>query len=777
MIFYSHKRPDKLLKLHLHEVCDVACRDVKYKEEVHIASFMHDFGKYTSFFQEYLDTRVEKSINRHGFVSAIAAAYVCMKTTGDAGCALDVYSCVLHHHGNLRSIDHNLPRRRGMINELHDAALMAKIRNTYSQLEDMRKNLDIITAEYEEAGYSKLLAEFITSGNIENLLVELKNEKSRNRQDYLKHQYIYSRLIYADKLSASNTWVPEEKYFSFDSLNNEKDKICSGGNGINVIRNEIFNSVQDTLAQNWNRYEVFTITAPTGTGKTYSGFFAALRLKELAGLSGKLIYSLPFTSIINQNYHRLKKLYSNCGASGDSYILMHHHLGDASYKNSGKMPGVEENEKEDYTAMQAQLLIESWSSGVVITTFVQLVETLIGVRNKMLKKFCSLENSIILIDEIQSIDIKYHRIIEELLTCAIKKLSCKVILMTATKPVIFSNAKELLDDYRKYYSLFNRTRLLIDLTPVTCDEFVQRFLENYDERKSYLIVCNTIRQSLDIYYKLILSGNLDSDLLYYLSTNIIPKQREQVITDINKILKASGSNKKPVLVSTQVVEAGVDMDFDEVYRDIAPLDSIIQCAGRCNRNGYDTVKDNTGNVHLVNMELDDKSTSYASMVYRPNWLNLTIELLKDKQLIEERDYLDIINAFFESIKQNTSDVEYQIYKKAIEELDFDVIGEFSLINNKGGYIDVFVNIDDEAEEVFRLFHDAMGIKDVDKRREMLLNIKRRIQQHIISVPIKHRTRLAETPFIFFLPREACADNGDYSPKTGFNRVDNIDQFF
>ncbi|NLY18301.1 MAG: CRISPR-associated helicase Cas3' [Clostridiaceae bacterium] len=778
MVFRSHKDPDKLLRVHLEEVCRIACNNALYRNEIQIASLMHDFGKYTSYFQEYLDTGVETALSRHGFISAVAAAYISLKTVDDFSSALTLYSCVIHHHGNLRSSGHNLPRRRGMINRIHDANLMDKIKNAYMQLEDMKKNLDIICNDYNNFEYGQLIGEFIVNGKIEDILIKLKNIELKEKPDYIKHQFIYSRLIYADKISASNTILPAEKYVTYDRLNIARKKICSAESDINSIRTNIFKTVQETLMSDWSRSDIFTITAPTGTGKTYSGFFAALKLKELANMSGRIIYSLPFTSIINQNYNSLKKLFVDSGAREDNYILMHHHLGDIAYKSADSHNKLSyENEKEDYTVIQSQLLIESWNSGIIITTFVQLLETILGIRNKMLKKFHCIKNSIILIDEIQSIDIKYHKIIEELMKCTIKKLNCKIIMMTATKPVIFSEALELLPDHKGYYSMFNRTRLLIDLTPVTCDEFVNNFIKNYNKNKSYLIVCNTIRQSLDIYTKLSQIESFNNDVLFYLSTNIIPRQREKVICEVSEILRSENVQEKPILVSTQVVEAGVDMDFDEVYRDIAPLDSIIQCAGRCNRSGRETKEFYYGNVHIVNMVKDDKPERFASMIYRPNWLNLTVELLEDRKTIEEHEYLEIINKYFEAVKQCTSDVKYNKYKKAVSELDFDVIGEFSLIKEQGGYIDVFIIVDDEAEEVFKSFNNALNIKDIKKRQERLLRIRKEVLKNTISVPLKYRTRLESNTHMFYLPREACGENGIYSDNTGFKRTEDFDQFF
>ena len=185
--------------------------------------------------------------------------------------------------------------------------------------------------------------------------------------------------------------------------------------------------------------------------------------------------------------------------------------------------------------------------------------------------------SIVILDEIQAIPIEYY----ELVNFAIKKMvelfNCKVILMTATKPLIFSNSTELLDNSEYYFSKMHRTTLIPKLEKISIQRFCDIFKENQDCNKSYLIVCNTIAQSLKVYN--ILSENGTRSEYKYLSTNLLPLHRRELLTEIEDSLH----KEKIVLISTQVVEAGVDLDFDEVIRDIGPLDSIIQCSGRCNR--------------------------------------------------------------------------------------------------------------------------------------------------------------------------------------------------
>ncbi len=236
---------------------------------------------------------------------------------------------------------------------------------------------------------------------------------------------------------------------------------------------------------------------------------------------------------------------------------------------------------------------------------------------------------------------------------------------------------------RSILKKFERTKLVPKIEKVTIDEFVDEFISNMEE-KSYMIVCNTIRQSLEIYEKL---KDIDRDV-YYLSTNILPIHRRNRIKEIEERLK---NNDNIILVSTQVVEAGVDLDFDVVIRDIGPIDSIIQCAGRCNRNSRNKI----GSVYIYFM-IDDNENNFGKYVYGNTIMDISREVLEGKEEILEEDYFKLINEYFNEIKQNKSQRVSNGLINAIEKLDFSEgeysVDKFSLIQNNPGYIDVFFYI-------------------------------------------------------------------------------------
>jgi CRISPR-associated endonuclease/helicase Cas3 len=768
MKFYSH--PDKLILTHLMEVNEISRNycDKKYSKAEEILSFSHDFGKYTTFFQKYIlgKDKTKNALNNHGFISALFGAFIALDFYNDDIMSVIIYNCILHHHGSIQNVDINLPKnfRRPVI---YESNLRGKVDDTYEQIEDIEKNSKFIAEDYKKIGYEKYFDEFIIQKPLEKILTKLKRIQSKFEYDnesgetYFISQMLYSSLIAADKISASNTDLPEIKFADFDILNETKNKKFkdSAGDKINLIRAQIFNSVQNQIENVYKENRVFSITAPTGTGKTYCGFFAALKLQKLLGENRKIIYSLPFTSIINQNYSSIYSLFENISDfknESSEYIIKHHSLADVEYSS----------EYENYTKVKAEMLIENWNSGIIITTFVQLLETLIGNKNRMLKKFNALKNSIVILDEVQAIDIKYLKLVEFILESASRYLDCRIIMMTATRPLILSNAAELLENNKKYFDMFNRTSIISRLEPIKIENFIEEFYDNM-ENKSYLIICNTIAQSLKIYKELKNSGRK----VLYLSTNILPCHRKERIDKVTQMLK---KGEKTILVSTQVVEAGVDFDFDVVIRDIAPIDAIIQSAGRCNRNG----KRKNGNVYVYSM-VDDSGTYYGTRVYGKTLISISRELLQDRECIEEKEYFELIGDYFNEVNENKNQEDSEKFKESIIKMYFNdkdySLDKFSLIKENSNYVDVFFRINDEAERIYNELLKALSIKNIEAKSEKMLEIKNKVREYTLSIPDKYVNRVNnKDDIILNFPKSACEVY--YDDMTGYKREKEEDFF-
>ncbi len=762
MRFYSH--PDRTLLNHLIEVRDINLYKVPddLRRAFEIAALCHDFGKYSTFFQNYLLNNKKKSdLGNHGFISAIFGAYVAIKEFGeDSYLPLMIYNVIIHHHGNLECFSHNLPSKIGNVKITdYSVNLLDKIEIGIKQIDDINKNKNYIIEELKQIGLGNMFELFLNEDDVINKTlqnlkrIEYKLSLAQERdKHYFIHQTIYSALISADKISASGIKYDIPLFCGFNEIEEiKRQKFENNLSSINQIRDEIFRCVLDNLTRNFYKSKIFSITAPTGTGKTYAGFYASVKLKELLGLKGKIIYSLPFTSIIEQNYSSIVDILK-CLESFDKnisrYIIKHHNLSKTDYIT----------DYHDYTKLQSELLIENWESGIVVTTFVQLFETAIGSKNKMLKKFLAFNDSIILIDEIQSIDIKYYKLIEYVLEKLCEYTNCRIIIMTATKPIILQNSIELLPENKRYFEKFNRTRLIPKLDKVYINDFIDDFIENIEE-KSYMIVCNTINQSIEVFNSL---KHLERDT-YYLSTNVLPIKRKKIIEEVSDRLK---KNDNIILISTQVVEAGVDLDFDEVIRDLAPFDSIIQCAGRCNRN---YIK-GQGNVKIVNM-VNENGESYGKYIYGSTLLNITRDLLKEIEYIDERNYFDLINRYYNIINNSKSKDESNKFIKSLNDMDFNgsdwAINRFSLIEDNPTYIDVLFIYDEIAERAYEEYKQILGIKNFEEKKERYLEIGQTLKSYTLSIPIKYCRSFVHENGMLILPREGISQY--YDEDTGFVR--------
>lgn len=772
MKFYSH--PDKLMINHFREVKKLSMKqlDERYKKAGEIISICHDFGKYTTCFQNYLfkKKKDKNNLSNHGFISALFAAYISFYFfTDEEYISYIIFNVVLHHHGSLENPSENLPEKFTGITEGDKSSFIDKIDVAKLQIADIKKNRDYIEKDYRSLGFDKYFNMFLDNADIEKLLLKIKkidfkfNKFNKSERIYFIHQMLYSALISADKMSASNTILPKESYVNYDILNNIKEeslKNCSRSN-INHIRDQIFKDIQHELNKSYGKDKIFSITSPTGTGKTYSGFFAALKLKDLLENNRRIIYSLPFTSIIDQNYEKIYCLFEKIEGfkeKSSTYIIKHHNLSNVDYVDY----------KKEYNKLQAEMLIENWTSGIVVTTFVQLLQTLIGNRNKMLKKFNNIKGSIILLDEVQAIDIKFYNVVDFILKSTVKYLDCRVIIMTATKPIILNDAHELLVNNRKYFSFFKRTMLCPYFVKETTKEFSERFLNNI-ENKSYLIICNTIKSSLEVYNNLKDCGKG----VYYLSTNLLPKHRREKIGIISKKLK---NEEKIILVSTQVVEAGVDLDFDEVYRDIAPLDSIIQSAGRCNRN--DSSKNGRGKIHILSL-VNNAKQYYAYSVYGKTLINISKSILEKYNEIPEENYYNIIGEYFKKVSENVNNEISEGFIESIKKLYFSKshidkcsLNKFSLIKENYDYVDIFLRVDEEGENLYHELIKTIREKNLNRKMEMYLNIKNRIRDYTLSVPAKYLSKANLDDIVPNIPFEGCKDY--YNSDTGFIREDNED---
>jgi CRISPR-associated endonuclease/helicase Cas3 len=819
MEFYSHLEPEViLLRDHLQHVGNRSQRIINSKEFNNIDKYIisdvsyligisHDFGKYATFFQEKLKGLKDKNdpLTYHGLISAFFAFEVVneyIKTKNLVNqrpykfLPLLAYFVVKRHHLDLDDIEDDIRAEK-----LFDAGF----RNLNNQLEDIGRNKSQIEDDYSTLlrshtlSYKKIFVnmwsykkEIKSSSDIKPLIKDLdmlmyffKKKSNKEVIYYLLVQLLYSVLIDSDKKHAGHIReierkeLPEclvEEYLAFPEF--EEDNKSN----INHIRNEIRESVLKNIRDPKNiNQRLFTLTAPTGTGKTLTSFSAALilrnKLKKALKLENepRIIYSLPFTSIIDQSYNvfvGVLRQIDGFEKSESEYLMKHHYLSEIFYKT-----GTIDKEKD---VDESLALIESWESEIIVTTFIQLFHTLIGYKNRSLKKFHNIVNSIIILDEVQNIPIEYWKLVEEILAAITTYFNCRIILMTATKPLIFEEGtyKELVDDYDSYFNRVELNRVCLNIDS-NCRQ-VSEFCNSFDDlsKNSYLFVLNTINSSLEFYTainKRIHELGLDFRVCY-LSTNIIPKERKKRIEKIRKAIK---SGQKIVIVSTQLIEAGVDIDCNCVYRDMGPLDSIIQVAGRCNRNK----KLEQSDMYLIN--LVDKDNRPFTGIYDPVLLNVVKQILDGKSLngksqIPESGFLRLINEFFEVAKAKSrmetklinSIYELYYYDRSANTEKRKPISNFELIKEDYFKLDVFIEVDDKAKEIWKTYGEIRAVKDPFERKKKFLAIKKDFYDYVISVAKTYEKQVGfdEKLGMGYISKTEIDHEIGYDPEVGFKKA-------
>lgn len=817
MEFYSHWDPKKiLLTEHLKyvgrkskEVIESKEFDGMDKEVIADISYLigiaHDFGKYTTFFQKKLKGYPSGDEANHSLISALCTfnlvkRYLMARKLENEEpykfLHLISYFVVKHHHGDLKDIKKDINAR-----DLFNAGF----RNIRKQLGDIKNNGGQIVAEYvvllEDydiraddlfADLEKYEKDVENFKDIKPLVMDLdkpaysiRQKDNRDIRHYLLVQLLYSALIDADKKHAGHVReigrkeLPEnlvERHLSEERFKKENEST------INPIRTEIRKSVLENIGSEYNKYRIFTITAPTGTGKTLTSLSAALKLRGLLKnelnlrCGPRIIYSLPFTSIIDQNFNvfvSVVEQIKDFKENRSQYLLKHHHLSEIFYKT-------EDIDKEK-DVDESLALIESWDSEIIVTTFIQLFHALIGHKNRSLKKFHNIVNSIIILDEVQNIPIEYWNLIRSVLIAMAKYFNCRIILMTATKPLIFEEGeyKELVDDYEKYFKSeeLNRVCLHIDGKGKQISDFCEELTDL--SKNSYLFVFNTIGASFEFYSEIKDRIQELGFKLYYLSTNIIPKERRKRIKEIRNMLK---SNQKVVVVSTQLVEAGVDIDCDCVYRDMGPLDSIIQVAGRCNRNKRNEMGD-VKVIDLVKINERGVEKRYADYIYDKDILNIVRDLFEDENEIMETEFLELINEYFKKARAKSQEgTERKLINSIYELYFFDKtpdktkripISEFELIKEDYYTIDVFVEMDDTAREMWEKYQEIKNNKKLEpyERNKEFLKIKSQFYDYVISIPQKYKNQVCfdEKNGIWYISKYEIEQGIGYDQTIGFKR--------
>lgn len=782
--FNIKSHPNKTLELHLNNVANfskktVAEKNLKntelYSEIAFIIGLTHDFAKSTTYFQDYLSDHIKSEKSQHGLLSSIFGYYCVKNYLSNSGfddfdyLASVAWIVILRHHGNINTI----MGTDGESRKLEDGLELAK-----EQISNIKENnsADLIAIYNKwDINLEGFFTEF--ANIIRKIKFELKKlTRNKSLKSYFTILFFYSVLLDADKLDASETNTPNRLDINENIVDEFKEvKFGKNSVGINKIREESYLEAVNSLNNfDISKERILSLNLPTGCGKTLTGLSFGLKLrKKIEGELGfvpRIIYSLPFLSIIDQNADVFSEILgiNDIGSSlvPSNLLLKHHHLADMSYIS---------DENLEMNMNKSVLLTESWYSEIIVTTFIQLFYSLITNKNRSARKFHNIVNSILILDEIQSVPYEYWESINLILQYLCNEFNCWVVLMTATEPLIFKSndeIKPLIKNKDKYFSNFNRLDYKFNLEPENFDDFKERFWNKIQKNpnKDIMVVLNTINSSKELYQYILDKfdeeylvddigiAHLTSTKLINLSTLVIPDHR---LKRIKRIKEDDG--KRNIIISTQLIEAGVDISVDILFRDLAPLDSIVQAAGRCNRNN-ERVK---GSTEIFILK-DSNGRKFYSYVYNSTLIEATKDVINGKITEEEKGFnISAIPTYYNFILERGTQAQSKKLIESIEKLNFSEFKTlFKLIKGSYPKLDVFIEVDENAKIVWNNFRQISEIEDRFQRKEEFAKIKSTFYSYVVSVdPKKLGNIVIENEWLGYL------DNGSlerkYDLETGF----------
>lgn len=703
--------PDDPLPEHLERVAERAATSIAptaragIRELAFVVGLFHDLGKATPWFQDYLLRNGRRSaLSHHAESGAVLAWWYTGELNWPLWQRLAAFVAVRRHHGALvfqawsdlleqtrdtfRDPEEALPQQIAALDlpGIHGWLAAVAQRHPDCGLPAAPGPLTVESIgarlrDQRTAGGSKLRKAF---GPVDEALAALAGFGALLAVDRTDAALQGGRIA-RQSLPADLVTAYKARVFAGDADSHpDPGSAPRGGRALDRRREQI----AATVAQTWLAHldaPLLTLTAPTGAGKTLAILHAALqvraRLEARHGVAPRILYCLPFTAIIDQNHAVFRAvLRVNHLPDREDLLLKHHHLTEAVFRA----------EEAEYRPDGAgQLLTETWQSELVVTTFHQLLYSLLSPRGANLKRAGQLTGALVLLDEVQALPLRYWEALRQLFLAAARSLGTRFVLLTATRPLIFQpgDAVELLPDHAGHFQALTRTRLYgHHREPLAVDEFAARLIAGLQaDARATLIIVDRRRAVRALFAAL--RDALPGRPLVGLSTGLTPLDRRTRIRLIQRLLRQG----QPVIaVTTQLVEAGVDFSFPVVHRDLGPLDSIVQAAGRCNRHGENGAL--PGEVHLWQLQARNRDGSPGERlwqrVYDSALVEVTVETLGDAEAWEECEFLELSQRYFAGCRarQDQMRVDEQLARGDLAGVERD----FRLIEDGPPTVSLFV---------------------------------------------------------------------------------------
>lgn len=766
---------------HCRGVAEIAAellRDIGLEKTAYLAGIIHDLGKFSENFKNYIEKaadgeKVQRGSVNHTFagVRFLLEKHSDKQLSGFSDIVLEILAyAVGAHHGLFDCVDDNNNNgftkrmQKEGIDYLNAAQEFLKICCSKQDIEDLLKqsekeclpvfneiekladNADAKIQNTQITFYIGFLARLILSAIIE-----------ADRSDTSQFMNGYSEKTVKN---ISEIWI--------NCIKNVEQKLSTMplDKPINKTRAQI-----SALCAEAGNLEsgIYRLNLPTGAGKTLTSLRYALH-HALKHNKKRIIFTMPLLSIIEQNAGIIHDYIGN-----EELILEHH----------SNIVETDENDELD----KRELLIESWDVPIIITTMVQLLNTLFAGKTANIRRMQALCNSIIVIDEVQTVPDKMLSLFNLALNFLAKICNATIILCSATQPCfektmypLDKSVKDLITLTKEQETVFKRVRLEYK-GEMDCEELADFAAGILEENNSLLLVCNTKNEAAVMFN--LLCSKLKDVKAFHISAGMCTAHRKETIKEMQEALE--NKQQKVLCVSTQVIEAGVDVSFARVIRLLAGMDNIVQATGRENRNRE---FDGLAPGYIVRLkgeflkglsEIEDAKNAAADLLVK----------YKNNPQIYDDDLMSAkaVNEYYKSLYENVKSGYHDFYIESVRDsilnlmscngnVDSGKIPEYNkyfmhqALKTAGGLftvfdessIDIIVPYNRGTEIIQKIF--AVGDKDYGKLKAVLKEAK----LYTVSLFKYQKIKLEEQGALIFVSSAGVyiLQDGYYDELTGLN---------
>lgn len=759
MEFAAHIKEEKIQTVSEHclntaELCERYAASFGCCNIGKIQGLLHDAGKLTEEFNDYIRgiSNVSRGSIDHSYSGARYLDEISQNTSYHKMACLAART-IISHHGIHDWVDDNY----------HDY-YNERISKSKGY-DEVRSNLHMIA---EEAELSELLEkagdEYLA---LKNDITKLSKGRKKGKEEYafylgMLERILQSVLIDADRSDtahfmngtplSSDTDV-SALWAAMDERMNEKlGGFADKTDRISLQRKNISDRC---AAFAKNEVKVCRMIVPTGGGKTLSSLRFAIKYCMEHDME-RIIYTAPFMSILEQNSDEIRKI------SGDEFFTEHHSNALAELD-----PETESNEYEEY-----ELHTERWDSPVIATTMVQFLNTLFSGKSSSIRRMHRLSKAVIIIDEVQSIPVKCVNMFNLAVNFLTNICGAVVVLCSATQPVneetdypmVIDEKCSMTGDYKEDFEVFRRTDIIPHIDPYgySYEETAEFCMEKFHDAGNLLAIVNTKSAALKLYSLISERCGNDTEVIH-LSTNMCPQHRKDRINCIRKLLH---EQKHVICITTQLIEAGVDISFRCVVRSMAGLDSAAQAAGRCNRHGE---AGKVCPVYIIKLK-EERLGSLKDIVFAQN---ISLQMMDSGRYSDYQSAETISDYFRMLFRQRKGELSYNTYDKET------LLGYLSLNKNRrevspktsdqyGSQAfrtagSLFEVIDSNTKDIIVPYNEEARelIVRLEREKKNVNPILRKLQKYTVSVYSGTERKLSENHSFRVLDCGAAVLDGEY----------------